>query len=165
MARPPAIDTAPATREMAAIAETAPIKYPPIIDHPPPPIIGPHPDIAPEVHAPNSANANSPPATMNAPPTMASTDDDAILPLPVLMLSNSDLVYGGMRQIYGVGVQCSAVNGAYLKPASTMNAMNSAVRYGLENLNKVHDAFSLGFTRSQMDMASIAAPNTPAVTR
>ena len=46
-----------------------------------------------------------------------------------------------------------------------MNAINSAVRYGLENLKTVHEAFSLGFTNSQMDIAIIAAPNTAAVNR
>ena len=44
-----------------------------------------------------------------------------------------------------------------------MNAINSAVRYGLVNLKTVHDALSVGLTSSHADSASITAPNTPAV--
>jgi hypothetical protein len=44
-----------------------------------------------------------------------------------------------------------------------MNAINSAAKYGLENLNTIHDVFSLGFNNSQVDKAIIAAPNMLAV--
>jgi hypothetical protein len=46
-----------------------------------------------------------------------------------------------------------------------MKAIKSAVRYGLENLKTVHDAFSLGLVRSQTDRAIMTAPKTLAVAR
>lgn len=54
---------------------------------------------------------------------------------------------------------------SYLKKASTMKAINNAVRYGLENLNTVQEAFSLGCVKSHTDSAIITAPKTPAVAR
>ena len=54
---------------------------------------------------------------------------------------------------------------SYLKKASTMKAMNSAVKYGLENLNTVHEAFSLGLISNQMENAIMTAPKTLAVTK
>lgn len=41
--------------------------------------------------------------------------------------------------------------------------MNNIARYGLENLNSVHDAFSDGFTSSHTLSAIIIAPDTIAV--
>lgn len=46
-----------------------------------------------------------------------------------------------------------------------MKAMNRAVKYGLENLNTVHDALSLGRASSQTDIAIMTAPKTLAVAR
>ena len=48
---------------------------------------------------------------------------------------------------------------------STINAINNTARYGLENLNKVHDAFSMGFTITQIDSATIKIPDAIAVHR
>ena len=48
---------------------------------------------------------------------------------------------------------------------STINAINNTAKYGLENLNNVHDAFSLGFTITHADIAIIIAPDTIAVHR
>lgn len=46
---------------------------------------------------------------------------------------------------------------------STINAINNTAKYGLENLNNVHDAFSIGFTITQIDNATIKAPEAIAV--
>ena len=46
---------------------------------------------------------------------------------------------------------------------STINAINNTAKYGLENLNRVHDAFSIGFTITQIDRATINAPDAIAV--
>ena len=54
---------------------------------------------------------------------------------------------------------------SYLKKASTMKAMNSAVKSGLENLKTVHEAFSLGLISNQMENAIMTAPKTLAVTK
>ena len=43
--------------------------------------------------------------------------------------------------------------------------MKTAVRYGLENLKTVHDALSVGFSKSHKESPSIVAPNIVAVTR
>lgn len=48
---------------------------------------------------------------------------------------------------------------------STINAINNTAKYGLENLNKVHDAFSIGFTITQIDNATIKMPDAIAVQR
>jgi len=44
-----------------------------------------------------------------------------------------------------------------------MSAINSTARYGLENLNNVHEAFSVGFVMTQADNAIIVAPEAMAV--
>jgi len=41
--------------------------------------------------------------------------------------------------------------------------MKTAVRYGLENLKTVHDAFSVGFSNSHKERPIIIAPNKVAV--
>ena len=41
--------------------------------------------------------------------------------------------------------------------------MKSAVKYGLENLNKVQEAISLGFANSQTDNTTITVPKALAV--
>ena len=46
---------------------------------------------------------------------------------------------------------------------STINAINNTAKYGLENLNKVQDAFSIGLTITQTDSATIKAPEAIAV--
>ena len=46
---------------------------------------------------------------------------------------------------------------------STINAINNTARYGLENLNNIHDAFSDGFVKTQTLRASIKAPVAIAV--
>ena len=46
---------------------------------------------------------------------------------------------------------------------STIKAMNSTAKYGLENLNNVHAAFSIGFAITQDDNATITAPEAIAV--
>jgi len=48
---------------------------------------------------------------------------------------------------------------------STINAINKTARYGLENLNKVHDAFSDGFAITQIDKITIKTPDAIAVYR
>ena len=48
---------------------------------------------------------------------------------------------------------------------STIKAINNTAKYGLENLNKVHDAFSMGLTITQIDNAIINAPDAIAVHR
>ena len=48
---------------------------------------------------------------------------------------------------------------------STINAINNTAKYGLENLNKVHDAFSIGFTITHIDNATIKIPDAIAVHR
>ena len=48
---------------------------------------------------------------------------------------------------------------------SIINAMNNTAKYGLENLNNVHDAFSFGFAITHADIAIITAPDTMAVHR
>ena len=53
----------------------------------------------------------------------------------------------------------------YLKPESTISAINSTERYGLENLKSIHDAFSDGFAMTQNDKSSISAPDAIAVYR
>ena len=50
-------------------------------------------------------------------------------------------------------------------PESTINAINNTARYGLENLNKVHEAFSIGFAITHADNATINAPDAIAVHR
>ena len=44
-----------------------------------------------------------------------------------------------------------------------MNAINNAVKYGLENLKTVQEALSLGLNSNQIDKPTIAAPKTVAV--
>ena len=46
---------------------------------------------------------------------------------------------------------------------STISAINNTAKYGLENLNNVHAAFSMGFTVTQTDSASINPPDATAV--
>ena len=46
---------------------------------------------------------------------------------------------------------------------STINAINSTAKYGLENLNNVHAAFSIGFIVTQTDNPNISAPDAIAV--
>ena len=46
---------------------------------------------------------------------------------------------------------------------STISAINNTARYGLENLNNVHAAFSIGFTVTQIDNPTINAPDAIAV--
>ena len=46
---------------------------------------------------------------------------------------------------------------------STISAMNSTAKYGLENLNSVHAALSIGFTITHIDSATINAPDAIAV--
>lgn len=53
----------------------------------------------------------------------------------------------------------------YLKPESTISAINSTARYGLENLNNTHDVFSVGFAMTHPDSAIISAPDAIAVYR
>lgn len=48
---------------------------------------------------------------------------------------------------------------------STINAINNTAKYGLENLNKVHAAFSTGLNMTQIDIAIINAPDAIAVHR
>ena len=48
---------------------------------------------------------------------------------------------------------------------STINAINNTAKYGLENLNKVHAAFSIGLTMTHIDNAIINAPDAIAVHR
>lgn len=53
----------------------------------------------------------------------------------------------------------------YLKPESTISAINSTDKYGLENLKSIHEAFSVGFTMTQNDNNNISAPDAIAVYR
>ena len=48
---------------------------------------------------------------------------------------------------------------------SIINAINNTAKYGLENLNKVHDAFSMGFAITHTDNAIISTPDAIAVHR
>ena len=48
---------------------------------------------------------------------------------------------------------------------STINAINNTAKYGLENLNKVHAAFSMGLNMTQIDNPIINAPDAIAVHR
>ena len=51
----------------------------------------------------------------------------------------------------------------FYKAESTIRAINNTARYGLENLNNVHAAFSIGFAITQVDKATITAPEAIAV--
>ena len=46
---------------------------------------------------------------------------------------------------------------------STIKAINNTARYGLENLNNVHAALSIGFAMTHDDSATITAPEAIAV--
>ena len=46
---------------------------------------------------------------------------------------------------------------------STINAINNTAKYGLENLNNVHAAVSIGFTVTQTDNPNISIPDAIAV--
>ncbi len=46
---------------------------------------------------------------------------------------------------------------------STINAINNTAKYGLENLNNVHAAVSMGFIVTQTDSPNINAPDAIAV--
>ena len=48
---------------------------------------------------------------------------------------------------------------------STINAINNTAKYGLENLNNVHAAFSMGFTATHIDNPIINAHDAIAVHR
>ncbi|AJW70000.1 hypothetical protein NADRNF5_0302 [Nitrosopumilus adriaticus] len=48
---------------------------------------------------------------------------------------------------------------------STINAINNTAKYGLENLNSVHEAFSIGLAMTQTDKPIINAPDAIAVHR
>ena len=51
----------------------------------------------------------------------------------------------------------------FYNPESTINAINKTDKYGLENLNNVHAAVSIGFIVTQTDSPSINAPDAIAV--
>lgn len=48
---------------------------------------------------------------------------------------------------------------------STISAINNTAKYGLENLNNVHEAFSIGLAITQADNAIITIPDAIAVQR
>lgn len=48
---------------------------------------------------------------------------------------------------------------------STINAINKTAKYGLENLNKVQDALSIGLTITHIDNTTIKIPEAIAVHR
>lgn len=51
----------------------------------------------------------------------------------------------------------------YYKAESTISAMNNTARYGLENLNNIQDAFSVGFATTHPESITINAPDAIAV--
>lgn len=51
----------------------------------------------------------------------------------------------------------------FYKAESTINAINKTARYGLENLNNVQAAFSIGFEMTHEDKATITTPEAIAV--
>ena len=51
----------------------------------------------------------------------------------------------------------------FYNPESTISAINNTAKYGLENLNNVHAAFSIGFIVTQTDNPNINAPDAIAV--
>ena len=48
---------------------------------------------------------------------------------------------------------------------STINAINNTAKYGLENLNKTHDACSVGFETTHALSTTIKIPDAIAVYR
>jgi len=51
----------------------------------------------------------------------------------------------------------------YYNAESIINAINNTAKYGLENLNNVHAAFSIGLTITHTDSPIIKAPDAIAV--
>lgn len=51
----------------------------------------------------------------------------------------------------------------YYRAESTISAINNTARYGLENLNRVHDAFSVGFATTHPERITISIPEAIAV--
>ena len=51
----------------------------------------------------------------------------------------------------------------FYNPESTINAINNTAKYGLENLNNVHAAVSIGFIVTQTDNPNISTPDAIAV--
>ncbi len=57
------------------------------------------------------------------------------------------------------------IKAAFYNAESTISAINNTAKYGLENLNSVHDAFYIGFAITHADMAIMTAPEAIAVHR
>ena len=57
------------------------------------------------------------------------------------------------------------IKGVFYNAESTISAINNTAKYGLENLNNVQAAFSIGLTMTHIDHPSIRAPEAIAVHR
>ena len=55
------------------------------------------------------------------------------------------------------------IKAVFYNAESTINAINNTAKYGLENLNNVHAAFSIGLIITHMDNPTINPPDAIAV--